>query len=131
MSLINSTIQSSAPEDRVGSNQTIYDASLSAVFWRNFLAGMARALGGIIMQIIFMIAVALVIINLLLPKLAPVITTYEKAINSLDSLQKTTQKFSLPDESGQPAEPASNGFVLDEQSLNQLFESLGGESKSN
>ncbi len=83
------------------------------------------------MQIIFMIAVALVIINLLLPKLAPVITTYEKAINSLDSLQKTTQKFSLPDESGQPDEPASNGFVLDEQSLNQLFESLGGESKSN
>lgn len=121
----NPLVQASSPDDRVGPQQTIYDASLSTIFWRNFLAGMARALGGIVIQIVFLALMALLIINWLWPQVQPVITTYQKAVNSLDSLQQTTEKFGLLDSSQQSNQPTGDQFTLDKGSLNQLLESWG------
>jgi len=88
--------QSVAKQDQVSPVATIYDASLSSVFWRNFLAGVARGLGGILINVIFLLFISLVVMNWLLPRVQPLFDTYQKAINSLDGIGQTTQRFTLP-----------------------------------
>jgi len=108
---VNPIVQSTAKQDRVSDNKTIYDASLGSVFWRNFLAGVARALGAILMQILFIVMLGILASIFIWPRVAPLLNTYQTAVNSLEGLQKSTQ------DAGQ--------FSLDEDAMNQLMNSLG------
>lgn len=78
--------------DKVTQEKTIYQVSYSEVFWRNFVAGVARALGGLIFQILFLVIVANLFMAYAWPYVQPVLTTLSTVSESLQSLQQQTEK---------------------------------------
>jgi hypothetical protein len=80
-------MQDSDP-DTVTDSKTIFDVSLSEVFWRNVVAGAGRALGAIILQAIFLI----VIVNLFMKQVWPII---EPILGTLQTTTQTLERFTL------------------------------------
>ena len=76
-------IKSEDKEDLVSKTKTIYDTKASEIFWKNFLAGFSRSLGGIFVYIIFLLIFSGVFVNFVLPKLTPLINNYLNIFNSL------------------------------------------------
>ncbi|MFC1653520.1 hypothetical protein ACFL1M_01605 [Patescibacteria group bacterium] len=72
--------------DQVSKNKTIYDVSSFEVFWRNFVAGMGRAFGGLIMYVIVLVVLASLINQYLMPKITPLIGTLQDSVDSLNQL---------------------------------------------
>jgi hypothetical protein len=69
--------------DRVSKTKTIYDAGPGEIIWKNFLAGFSRSIGGIFVYILFLFIFSGIVINVVLPKLMPLITTYTNIFKSL------------------------------------------------
>lgn len=65
----------------------IYNAGAGEIFWKNFLAGFSRALGGIFVYLIFLAVVGLFFINFALPKLMPMIESYTNFLNSVSNMK--------------------------------------------
>ena len=63
----------------VSNNKTIYDATAFEIFWRNFLAGLARTLGGIILYLILFLICGIIISQIILPKFMPLINEFINA----------------------------------------------------
>ncbi len=78
--------------DQLTQTRTIYDVSKWEVFWRNVIAGAGRALGGIILQAIFLFIIANLFINQVWPLVKPIIGMLETTTNSLEQLNQQTQK---------------------------------------
>ncbi len=78
--------------DTITQDKTIYGVSYSQIFWRNFVAGVARALGGLIFQILFLVIVANLFMVYAWPYVQPVLSTLTTVSESLQSLQQQTQK---------------------------------------
>ena len=57
--------------DRVSKTKTIYDAGAGEIFWKNFLAGFSRTIGGIFVYLIFFLILSNLFLNFLLPKISP------------------------------------------------------------
>jgi len=77
-------------EDQIDKNRSIYDVSAGEVFWKNFLAGLGRALGGIMLYIVFIGLVTYMFVTKALPYITPFINEYQQAIKSVSQLNKTT-----------------------------------------
>lgn len=78
------------PADRFSPTKSIYEASGSEIFFKNFLAGFGRALGGIFIYLVFIGITLYFFINTALPQIQPFIDEYRQAVQGINSLNKTT-----------------------------------------
>jgi hypothetical protein len=69
-------------------SRSIYDAGSFEIFWKNFIAGVAKTLGSIFIYIVFMIIMAILFINFALPKFAPLIQKLNSLITSVEKIQQ-------------------------------------------
>jgi hypothetical protein len=76
-------VKSEAKDDRVGDLKTLYNVSGWSIFWRNFLAGISRALGGIFIYIIFATISTYFLMQTLWPQIEPFINSYQQLLNTL------------------------------------------------
>ena len=84
----NRNINDNVPKsDRVSRSRTIFDASAGEILWRNFLAGMGRALGGIFLYLVFVFLFSAIFTRLVLPKITPLIDTVMKLGNTAGNIQ--------------------------------------------
>lgn len=79
-------IKSEDKGDLVSKTKTIYEASAGEIFWKNFLAGFGRGLGGVFVYIIFLVIVWVVVLNFVLPKVMPSITNLMGLSKSLETI---------------------------------------------
>lgn len=77
-------------EDQLTSKKTLYDAKYSEIIWRNFLAGVSRAFGGIVLYIVFFVVVGNLFMTYVWPRMEPVVSQLQsfsatmRQINRLD-----------------------------------------------
>ena len=76
-------------EDQIEQNKTIYQAGVGEVFWKNFLAGFGRALGGIVIYLIFIAIAINVFISYALPQIKPLYEEYMKAVQTIGQMKTT------------------------------------------
>lgn len=57
-----------AEPDKLDKSRTIYDVSHKELVWRNFLAGMSRAVGMVVVQFLFFVVLAGLFAQFLLPQ---------------------------------------------------------------
>lgn len=82
------TIKSENNNDMVSKTKTIYEAGIGEIFWKNFVAGFSRGLGGVFVYVFFFVIIGLLFYNFVLPKLMPSITAYMDIFKSLGSISK-------------------------------------------
>lgn len=80
--------------------KTIYDAGYGEIFWKNFLAGLGRGLGGVFVWIIFFSIVSVLFVNIVLPKLMPLITGYTNLLKSFSSISNIKPESGITIPSG-------------------------------
>lgn len=78
--------------DQVTETKTMYDVSKWEIFWRNFLAGAARALGGILVQALFLIVVVNLFMNQVWPVLKPLLNTLQLTSETLQDIKTQSQQ---------------------------------------
>lgn len=66
--------------------RSIYDASASEIFWRNFLAGASRSLGGIIFYLIFILIIGSIFLRYLTPIITPLMNQLNTISGSLNKI---------------------------------------------
>lgn len=79
--------------DQLTKSKTIYDVSKWEIFWRSFIAGAGRALGGIILQAIFLIVVVNLFMNQVWPVLEPIMDSLQTTSNAFQDLQNSGSGF--------------------------------------
>ncbi len=89
--------------DAVAPNKTIYDVSAGTVFWKNFLAGFGRALGGMVIYLVFLIISTIIFIHFVGPMLTPIFDLYSKSMGTLQQINNLTGGNRSPKPSEQPA----------------------------
>lgn len=72
--------------DQIDKNKSIYDVSGFEVFWRNFIAGASRTLGGLILYILIFVGLASVVNKYMMPYILPLVETLQTSVNSLNQL---------------------------------------------
>jgi hypothetical protein len=87
------TIKSVSKEDKVNKTTTMYDVGFFELVWRNFFAGMSRAIGSIFVYILLMIFVTFVVYRTVFPYLKPYLNTFSDAIGTIDKMNQTTEKM--------------------------------------
>ena len=70
-------------------SRSIYDATAGEIFWKNFLAGAGRSLGGIIFYLLFI----LIIGSVFLRYLAPIVSPFMDQLNSISGSLNRIPKF--------------------------------------
>ncbi|OGG03659.1 hypothetical protein A2W14_04050 [Candidatus Gottesmanbacteria bacterium RBG_16_37_8] len=75
-------------EDHLTSGKTLYDASAFEIFWRNFLAGSSRTLGGIIFYLIFILIIGSIFIRYLTPVISPIFNQLNSISGSLEKIPR-------------------------------------------
>lgn len=81
-------ILSGPPQDKHHQQITIYEAGYSEIFWKNFLAGFGRSLGGIIVYAVFVIVIGGIAVKTLLPIFAPLLEQLGSVTSTLDKMPK-------------------------------------------
>lgn len=89
----NLVIKSENRADLVSKTKTIYEAEAGEIFWKNFLAGFARGIGGVFVYIIFLLIISVVFTNFILPKLMPTVTGYMDLFKSIGSISNTKSQL--------------------------------------
>lgn len=75
--------------DQLTKEKTIYDVGAGEIMWRNFLAGMSRAIGAMVIYFIFFIVLTQIFLTYMWPYVEPVFaqlgetTAVMKQLNSL------------------------------------------------
>lgn len=115
--LTTAVTQSETKDDRVNDIKTIYNVSGWSIFWRNFLAGMSRALGGIIMYLLFVTIVSYTFMVLVYPHLEPFISSYQSLITNFSAITNPNSKTT-------PDKPDGSGPNLDQIKNDPLFQQL-------
>jgi predicted PurR-regulated permease PerM len=80
------TVASENKVDQINKTKTIYDVSLSSIFFRNLVAGAGRALGGIILYFLFMVVLYQIFTNYVYPIVEPFIAQYQQALQSINQV---------------------------------------------
>lgn len=103
-----------ARPDAVTRATTIYQVSGFEIFWRNFLAGMSRALGSILMYIVFLFCGFLFFQRMVYPFLKPYLDSYLITTNALKQMQQLTP--------GSSSDSQINLKGIDVNQINQLLQ---------
>lgn len=82
-------------------DQLLYSASYREIFFKNFLVGFARGLGGIVVQILFLVILFQLYQQVLQPQLGPLLDTLMNSIQRLENLQQSPQSFRFELPSGE------------------------------
>ena len=82
-------VKSEDKSDIVSKTKTLYEAGPLEIFWKNFLAGFGRGLGGVFVYIIFLFIISGIFFNFVLPKFMPAISGYMNLLKSLGSISNT------------------------------------------
>ena len=69
--------------------RSIYDAGTLEIFWKNFVAGLGRAMGGVFIYVIFLVIAGYILANFVLPKVLPMINSYMDLLKSFSQMQNT------------------------------------------
>ena len=77
----------SLPEETPVSAKTLYDVSAGDVFFKNLLAGMGRALGGVLIQALFFVILGYFTFKYVWPQLQPMIQSMNDTIAILKQMQ--------------------------------------------
>ncbi len=77
-------------EDQLTQTKSIYQVSAGEIFFKNFLAGFGRALGGIFIYAVFIGISAYLFITIALPQIQPFIDEYRQAVQGLSGFNQTT-----------------------------------------
>lgn len=83
--------QMPGPDRSDQKDKSLYSASWASIFFRNFLAGAAKALGGIIMYILFLYLIARVVSTYVLPQITPLIDTLQTLVQLQSQQQNQLQ----------------------------------------
>ena len=75
--------------DQISQTKSIYSASSGEIFWKNFLAGFSRALGGIFIYLIFIGIAINVFLTHALPQIKPLYEEYMKAVQTIGQMKTT------------------------------------------
>lgn len=84
--------------DQINKNKTIYDVSGFEVFWRNFIAGMGRAIGNLFIYLLIFVGVASLINRFLMPYILPLFDTLQSSMESLNQLNPGGSQNQIIDE---------------------------------
>jgi hypothetical protein len=82
--------QSIEPQDKFTPQKTIYDVSYGELITRNFLAGVSRAIGGILLYAIFLAIATVIFLTYAWPQFEPFVDEYRQAVQMLN---KQDQQF--------------------------------------
>lgn len=77
--------------DQVTKTKTIYDVSASEIIWRNFLAGISRAVGGMVVYFLVAFLLGHVFLTFVWPILEPSIESLGKTGDVLQQLKMFEQ----------------------------------------
>ena len=94
MSDILTRVENLADEDTLNKGQTIYDVSYKQLVWRNFLAGMSRAVGMVVIQFLFFAVIAGFMAQFVLPQIMGLFGGYIDTLGKLQGGANQSQ-FSL------------------------------------
>lgn len=72
--------------DTLTSTKTIYDVGPWEIFWRNFLAGMARALGGLLIYFLISIVLVSLFTTYIWPLISPQFQMFGDSLELLQGL---------------------------------------------
>ncbi len=78
----NLVIKSENKNDLISKTKTIYEAGAGEIFWKNFLAGFGRGLGGVFVYIIFLLIIGAIVYTFVLPKFMPLINGYTNLLKT-------------------------------------------------
>lgn len=84
-------VENLADEDTLNKGQTIYDVSYKQLLWRNFLAGMSRAVGMVFIQFLFFAVIAGFVAQFVLPQVMGLFGGYMNTLNTLQGGANQTQ----------------------------------------
>lgn len=76
--------------DQHSDTKTMYDVSATEIFFKNFIAGAGRALGGIVLYLLFFGLIAGIFTTYIWPHVEPFIIEYQQALQGINSLTQTT-----------------------------------------
>jgi len=86
--------------DRVTGERTIYDVSWGELVGRNFVAGMSRALGGLLFNVVLIVILGTLAVRYVWPQLQPVVENLRQSYQTLydleESLSQLSQSGSFP-----------------------------------
>lgn len=82
-------MQTVSPADRLGTVRTIYDAGPLEIFWKNFLAGFARSIGGAVIYIILFVISTYFFLQVVYPRIAPLLQASLSSMKTLQDLGST------------------------------------------
>lgn len=68
-------------------HKTIYEASTAEVFGKNFVAGMAHALGAVIIQLCFLLLLAYISFRYFMPEIQPILDMMNRSVSAMEQLQ--------------------------------------------
>lgn len=74
-----------ADPDQLTDDKNLYNISAGEVMWRNFLAGMSRALGGMLIYFLVIIVLTNVFLSSIWPSISP---TFDKFFEATDLLKQ-------------------------------------------
>lgn len=77
-------------DDNVTKEKTIYQVSPWEIFWRNFLAGMSRGLGGVILYVIVLTILSNLFLRFFWPQLKPIVDTLNTSTQILKDFQSAS-----------------------------------------
>lgn len=98
--------------DRTSKTRTLYDASTQEIIWRNFLAGMSRGLGGIMIYLLFFFVIATFFLQFVWPHLEPFLSSYTSLVESVTSLNSFQPTVGVSP--NQPVSPAMIDTIIDQ-----------------
>lgn len=90
--------------------------SLGSIAAKNFVAGASRALGTVVVYLIFLVVMFALFSTFVWPRLEPYVTTYTEAMESLQGLQQFNQRGA----------PGTSNFQLDSSELQNLLNTYQG-----
>ena len=100
--------------DEVGRGRTIYDASWRELILKNLVAGMSRAVGGLILNIVLLIVVGSFVFRLIWPQAQTTINSLLQVSHKITSFEtnideklKVLNSLQLPNQGQLPANPSS------------------------
>ncbi len=72
--------------------RTIYDASVWEVMAKNFLSGLFNGLGHVAVYIIAMFSIYMIFLQIVWPKIEPILKSYQDTLKSIQNMQETAAK---------------------------------------
>lgn len=80
--------------DNLGQGKTIYTAGFSEIFWKNFVAGLARGLGMFVFSLLLWLVIGGLFVSYAWPMLQPMMRSLETLTNSVEQMQDLNSNFS-------------------------------------